>query len=78
MRQAPTDQQSAEAIRVARAILAIPTGDLASAVRRMILQRKLSRTVVALDNLISRYPEHRKVGVKALDKLGLWWDLDRY
>jgi len=44
----------------------------------MILQRNLSRTVVALDNLISKYPQHKQIGVKALDKLGLWWDLDQY
>jgi hypothetical protein len=53
---------------------AIPTGDLARAVRKMISQRKLSRTVVALDKLISKYPEHKQVGIKALAKLGLWWD----
>ena len=78
MRHTSTDQASIEAIELAKTILAIPAGELAPAIRTMILQRKLSRTVVALDKLISKYPGHKHVGVKALDKLGLWWDSDQY
>jgi hypothetical protein len=78
MRQTSTDQRSAEATKLAKAILVIPASDLAPAIRKMILQRKLSRTVVALDKLISKYPEHKQVGIKALTKLGLWWDSDQY
>ena len=76
MRQGSKDQQTAEALRVAKAIIAIPAGDVASAIRKMIVQRNFSRTVVALDSVVSEYPEHRQVCVTALDKLGLWWESD--
>jgi hypothetical protein len=76
MRQASIDRP-AEAMKLAKAIIAIPRGEVASAIRKMVLQRKLSHAVAAIDDLIINHPEHKELGVKALDRFGLWWDSDR-
>lgn len=43
----------------------------------MILERKLSRVVVALDEMIDKQPELKEYGIKALERIGRWWQSDR-
>jgi hypothetical protein len=63
---------TAEAVRLAHTIAGMPRGEVPGAVRKMIQNRELYRTVSALDDLLSDYPHEKPIAARALDKLGLW------
>jgi hypothetical protein len=77
MRQKSSAVRSDEAANLARKIITLPPGELPSLIRKMVLERKLSRAVVALDEMIDKQPELKEYGIKALDRMGLWWQSDR-
>lgn len=77
MRQKSSAVRSDDAANLARKIFTLPPGELPSLIRRMVLERKLSRAVVALDEMIDKQPELKEYGIKALDRMGLWWQSDR-
>ncbi len=77
MRQKSSAVRSDDAANLARKIITLPPGELPSLIRRMVLERKLSRAVVALDEMIDKQPELKEYGIKALDRMGLWWQSDR-
>ena len=67
-----TPLSQAESVRLAHKIGDIPRGEVPGAIRRMIRDRELYRTVSALDDLLIDHPQHRLVAAKALEKIGLW------
>jgi hypothetical protein len=67
-----TDPSASEAIRLARKIANVPSGEVPNMIRQMLRNRELARTVGALDDLLAARPEHRLIASKALSKLGLW------
>jgi hypothetical protein len=77
MRQKSSAVRSDDAANLARKIITLPPGELPSLIRRMVLERTLSRAVVALDEMIDKQPELKEYGIKALDRMGLWWQSDR-
>jgi hypothetical protein len=77
MRQKSSDVGSGDAVNLARKIITLPPGELPSLIRRMVLERKLSRAVVALDAMIDKQPELKDYGIKALERMGLWWQTER-
>jgi hypothetical protein len=77
MRQGSKDERLNDAARLARKIIALPPGEVPALIRRMLLERKLSRSVAALDEMIMKQPELKDLGARALDRMGLWWEPDR-
>jgi hypothetical protein len=77
MRQKSSDVGSGDAVNLARKIITLLPGELPSLIRRMVLERKLSRAVVALDAMIDKQPELKDYGIKALERMGLWWQTER-
>jgi hypothetical protein len=77
MRQKSSAVRSDDAVKLARKIITLPPGELPSLIRRMVLERKLSRAVVALDEMIDKQPELKEYGIRALERMGLWWQSDR-
>jgi hypothetical protein len=77
MRQKSSDVGSGDVVNLARKIITLPPGELPSLIRRMVLERKLSRAVVALDAMIDKQPELKDYGIKALERMGLWWQTER-
>jgi hypothetical protein len=77
MRQESSAVRLDDAAKLARKIISLPAGELPSLIRRMVLERKLSRAVIALDEMIDKQPELKDHGIKALERMGLWWQSDR-
>jgi hypothetical protein len=77
MRQKSSAVRSDDAVKLARKIITLPPGELPSLIRSMVLERKLSRAVVALDEMIDKQPELKEYGIRALERMGLWWQSDR-
>jgi hypothetical protein len=77
MRQESSAVRLDYAANLARKIITLPPGELPSLIRRMVLERKLSRAVAALDEMIDKQPEFKECGIKALERMGLWWQSDR-
>ena len=77
MRQESSAVRLDDAANLARKIITLPPGELPSVIRRMVLERKLFRAVAALDEMIDKQPELKEYGIKALERMGLWWQSDR-
>lgn len=56
----------------AEEIIAIPSRELGESIRAMVSERKFSRVVRELNALVLDHPEHKRLGARALDHLGLW------
>ena len=61
-----------ESVAMARVIVAMPPGQMFAAMRKMTLDRKLSRIVRGLNVLVLDHPNHRAVAAQALSRMGLW------
>jgi hypothetical protein len=61
-----------EAVAAARKIIAIPPGRIIEAIRKMTLDRNLSRTVRGLNALVLDHPKHRPIATRALENMGFW------
>ena len=61
---------SSERVQLALNILAIPRGEMAEAIYQMVRRRKLSATIVALNDLLEQ-PTHSTLAQDALTSMGL-------
>jgi hypothetical protein len=61
-----------EAVAAARRIVAMPPGCIVEVIRKMTLDRNLSRTVRGLNALVLDHPKHRPIAAQALRNMGFW------
>jgi hypothetical protein len=61
-----------EAVDMAEALIAMRPSQLVLKVQDLMLNRELSRTVAALNELVLDHPPHRQLAVQALSRMGLW------
>lgn len=65
MRQDSRNARVNNAAKLARKIITLPPGEIPALIRKMLLERKLSRSVIALDEMIRKQPKLKESGIKA-------------